>query len=122
MHAPSPLLLLWCGLAATIAAAITGAIAGGTDARSWSLAPHARSRAHALYWCLAGILAYPAVYGLIFEALHRADIRIGLLLGAIHAAIMFIAADPRRSSRNALRVAAAHLVYGAIIAFLYVTP
>jgi hypothetical protein len=122
MYAPSVLLLIWCGLAATMAAAIIGVIIGRTPF-SWSLAPRAETRAGALTWSLlGGLIAYPIAYGLVFEATHRADIRIGVLLGAMHGAAMFMLARPRGNIRNALRTAFAHLFYALTIAFLYVTP
>ena len=122
MSAPSPLLLLWCGLAATLAAAIAGVIVGRTSF-SWSLAPQPDAPTPAFAWSLAGgLLAYPLVYGLIFEAIHRADIRSGLVLGVIHGIAMFLAAAPRSNMRNAIRAAVVHVAYAATIAFLYVTP
>ena len=122
MHGPSLLLLLWCGLAATIGAAIAGTLIGGS-AVPWSLAPRPRAIGDALVWSvLGGITLYPLAYGILFDALHRADIRIGVLLGAIHGIIMFVAADPRADRRAAFRVGAAHLVYAVTLAFLYVTP
>ena len=122
MHPPSVLLLVWCALGATMAAAIVGVIIGRT-AFSWSLAPGAQTRTEALSWSvIGGLILYPIVYGLLFEAIHRADIRIGLVFGGIHGAAMFLLARPRADARNALRAAAAHLVYAVTIAFLYVTP
>lgn len=122
MSAPSPLLLLWCGLAATLAAAIAGVIVGRTS-YSWSLAPRAETPATAWAWSLAGgLLAYPLAYGVIFEVMHRADIRIGVVIGAVHGIAMFLAAGPRIDTRNAIRAAVSHVAYAATIAFLYVTP
>lgn len=62
------------------------------------------------------------LYGILFETLNRSDLRVGIVAGAAHALIAFIAAQPRVSVRAAARAATAHLVYGAMIAFLYVTP
>jgi len=122
MSAPSPLLLLWCGLAATLAAAIVGVIVGRTGF-SWSLAPRAQARPDAFGWTLAGgLLAYPLAYGIVFETIHRADIRSGFLLGVIHGIVMFVIAGPRSDMRNAVRAAVIHVAYAATIAFLYVTP
>lgn len=122
MFAPSPLLLLWCGLAATIAAGIAGAIVAHQPL-GWSLAHRPRSRSHAVTWSLgAGLIAYPLAYGVLFELLHRADVGLGMILGALHGIVMFLLATPRSNRRGALRTAIMHLVYGAVIALLYVTP
>ncbi|MGH7464614.1 MAG: hypothetical protein ACREK1_05520 [Longimicrobiales bacterium] len=123
MIMPAWLLLLWSGLAAACVAALTATLIGGVRVASWSLAPVPRSRSHGAAWSIgAGMFAYPLVYGIAFELLHRADLRTGFMLGAVHAAVMFAAARRRGSMRAALRAAAAHLVYGGVIAFLYVTP
>lgn len=123
MIMPAWLLLLWSGLAAASAAALAAAAIGGVPAGSWSLAPNPRSRSHAAAWTIvAGVLVYPVLYGLAFEILHRADVRIGFLLGAVHGSVLFIIARRRGTTRAALRAAAAHLVYGTVMAFLYITP
>ena len=124
MIMPAWLLLLWSGLAAACAAALVAPIIGGVRVAPWSLAPLPTSRTHGALWSLmGGLLAYPVLYGTAFELLHRADLPTGLLLGTIHGAAMFILARRRRGSgRAGLRAAAAHLVYGAVLAFLYVTP
>lgn len=124
MIMPAWLLLLWSGLAAACAAALIASAIGGVPVASWSLAPLPRSRTHGAIWSFAaGLLVYPVLYGLVFELLHRADLRTGLILGAIHGAVMFVLARRRRvSGRAGFRITAAHLVYGAVLAFLYVTP
>ena len=123
MIMPAWLLLIWSGLAAASAAALVAPALGGVPVAAWSLAPLPRSRAHGIAWSIAaGMFAYPLLYGIAFELLHRADIRIGLLLGAVHGAIMFLAARRASTTRAALRAASAHLVYAAVLAFLYVTP
>jgi hypothetical protein len=123
MIVPAWLLLTWSGLAAASAAALIAPVIGGVPTASWSLAPTPRSRLHGALWSFtAGVLAYPLLYGVVFELLHRADLRTGLILGALHATVMFAFARQRGSTRAALRVAIAHLVYGGMIAFLYVTP
>lgn len=123
MNAPSWLLLIWCGLAAACAAAVPATVVGGVPRGTWSLAPLPRSRSHGAMWSLlAGGFVYPALYGLLFEALGRSDILLGVAAGAVHALIVFLAAAPRRAPRAAARAAIAHLTYGSMIAFLYVTP
>lgn len=123
MMMPAWLLLVWCGLGAATAAGIVATIIGGIPSASWSLAARPRSRFHGFLWSIGlGMLVYPLVYGLIFEALHRADLRIGLLLGAAHGLILFVTSRRRMPVRPALRAAVARLVYGAVIAFLYITP
>lgn len=123
MIMPAWLLLVWSGLAATSVAALLAPAVGGAAVAPWSLAPVPRSVRHGAAWSLiAGAIVYPIVYGFLFELLHRADLRIGLVLGALHGVIMFAVARRTSSSRAAFRAAAAHLVYGAAIAFLYITP
>jgi hypothetical protein len=123
MIVPAWLLLIWSGLAAASAAAIAAPAIGGVQVAAWSLAPAPRSRLHGAVWSLAaGAFAYPLIYGAAFELLHRADITAGLILGAIHGAIMFAVARPKGTPRSALRAAFAHLVYGAVMGFLYITP
>jgi hypothetical protein len=123
MIMPAWLLLLWAGLTAAAIAAPVAAAVGGARTASWSLAPAPASRTNGVIWTvLAGVLLYPAIYGFVFELLGRADLRTGALLGAAHGAIMFLVARRRTTTRSAVRTAAAHLVYAAALAFLYVTP
>lgn len=123
MTTPFWLLLVWAGLAATVVAAAAGRLLGPRTPRAWSLAPLPPSAAHALGASLAlGLFAYPLVYGAVFEGLHRSDVRLGALLGAVHATAAFAFAIRRAETRVALRNAAMHFVYGVTIAFLYVTP
>lgn len=123
MIMPGWLLLIWSGLAAATAVALLAPAIGGVSVAPWSLAPVPRSRAHGAAWSFAaGVIAYPLIYGIAFELLHRADLLTGLILGALHGAIMFLAAHRRASIRAAFRAASAHLIYGAVIAFLYITP
>lgn len=123
MIMPAWLLLIWSGLGAATAAAILAPAIGGVPVASWSLAPLPRSRAHGAAWSFtAGVIAYPLIYGFAFELLHRADLRTGVILGALHGGLMFALARRRGTVRAALRAASAHLIYGAVIAFLYITP
>jgi hypothetical protein len=121
--APSWLLLAWAGGAATCAAALVGSLFGGRNATPWSLVPRPRSRASAaLATLLVGVIAYPAIYGLVFETLGRADIKVGLAAGVLHAALAGIAGQPRRQPAPAARLAVNHFVYVVLLSFLYVTP
>jgi hypothetical protein len=123
MPSPSWLLLVWSGCAATFAAAVFATAIGGGRAHAWSLAPRPRSTSGAFGWnAVAGIALYPLLYGIAFELAGTSDVRSGLLAGFIHAAAMFAAARPRHDIHGATRVAAAHLVYAVVLAFLYVTP
>jgi hypothetical protein len=123
MPLPSWILLLWCGLAATCAAALLGTLIGGSTPASWALVPRARSATRSLLSTIvAGVLLYPAFYGIAFEALARSSAGTGLALGAVHAAVALTVVWRTADPRAAVRSAAMHLVYGVVIAFLYVTP
>lgn len=123
MIMPAWLLLIWSGLVAACVAAALAPLIGGVSVASWSLAPVPRSRSHGAAWSIAaGMFTYPLIYGIVFELIQRADLRTGLILGGLHGAVMFVVARRRGTSRAALRAAAAHLVYGIVMAFLYVTP
>jgi hypothetical protein len=124
MPAPSWLLLIWSGCAATCAAALAGSLIGGRAAGSWALLPRPRPTGRALgSTFLAGVVLYPLVYGILFELNSRSHLADGVVAGAVHAMLLLIAA--RRLTlpgRTAVRIAVMHVVYGAIIALLYVTP
>ena len=123
MIMPAWLLLIWCGCAATCAAAVTARAVGGASTATWSLAPLPRSRTHGLAWSIgAGVFAYPVLYGVLFELMHRADLRAGLVLGIVHGAVMFAFVRQRDSTRSAFRPAVSVVVYAVVLAFLYVTP
>jgi hypothetical protein len=122
MLEPGWLLLVWSGAAATAAAAVAGSVLGGRGG-SWLLLSQGRRRSTAVTLSmLAGILGYPALYGLAFEALGRADVPAGLLLGLVHGAVVFAAARPLSRPGPAARLATIHMVYGTALGFLYVTP
>jgi hypothetical protein len=122
MYVPAWLLLLWSGAGASCAAAITGSLLGARKG-GLVLLPRARSDARAIVLSLtAGIIVYPLIYGLAFEATGRADVVTGLLLGLVHGVIVLAAYARNAQVRPALRAAVVHAVYGAMIAFLYVTP
>jgi hypothetical protein len=120
---PSWLLLAWAGGAATCAAAMAGSLAGGRAAAPWTLVPRTRSRAvAALATLLVGVALYPAIYGLVFEALGRADLMVGFGAGLVHAGVAVAAGEPRRRPWAAARLGLVHLVYAVVLGFLYVTP
>lgn len=123
MNMPSWLLLLWCGLGGTCGAAVIGSVLGGSARMSWSLDPLPDSAMRGVAWSIvAGLVVYPAVYGVVFEAIRRSDYRIGLVLGAAHALIVILACNRRLGAAAAMRIVAIHVVYGTTLAFLYVTP
>jgi hypothetical protein len=123
MPAPSWILLTWAGFAATFAAALTGALVGGSRPATWSLLPRHHSVLRSLGGtAFVGLIAYPLIYGLLFETIGAADARLGALLGAIHALATLPFTLRARSRWTALRIALMHLLYGTAIAFLYVTP
>ena len=123
MTQPSWPLLLWCGTAATCAAATIGALIGGRHPAPWSLAPRPRSPSNGLAFSIvAGVFLLPLLYGLVFEFLQQATILTGLGVGLVHAGAALIAARPRGEPRQALSSAVVSLVYGAAIGFFYITP
>jgi hypothetical protein len=122
MPSPSWILLSWSGFAATLAAALVGVAVGAGAPRAWSLAPRAPTTSSALRaTVVTGLVAYPLLYGLVFELLGRADLLIGLMAGSLHAIIAFFLARPRAHPATAMRSAAAHLVYVTVLAFVYIT-
>jgi hypothetical protein len=123
MPTPSWLLLVWSGFAATCAAATAGSLLGGRAPRAWALVPRPPSASASLAASLlAGAVLYPIFYGLAFEITSRADVLTGLAMGTVHGSLAFALSRPAAAHRPALRLAAMHVVYGATIAFLYVTP
>jgi hypothetical protein len=123
MTLPSWLLLIWSGAAATCAAAMTGTVIGAARKGTWSLAPRESTRLHNLAWTFgAGCVLYPFIYGLLLALLHTHSATAGLLLGALHAGIVVAVNSPNRNSARVVSLAAMHIVYGVLIAFLYVAP
>jgi hypothetical protein len=123
MTALSPLLLIWCGLTATLSAAAAGMAFSARLAHAWAVTAASRSRRQALKWTIiAGVVVYPLLYGVIFELAGRADLRLGIYLGVGHALLAFAGARFAASAgRGALRSAIWHFVYATAIAFFYVT-
>jgi hypothetical protein len=123
---PSWLLLLWAGVAATLAAGLAGAGPGVL------IGAHMRTRGfrrHLGRFSLAialGTLVYPLLYGLVFETTARADLALGAGLGAAHGllALIWTAIRPIRSSHSParLQLLLGHLIYGATLGLLYVVP
>lgn len=123
MHAPSWLLLFWSGFAATLAAAIVGTALGRGAPRAWALTPRPRTGPAAFGTTLfAGLVAYPALYGFLFEFGARAEIRTGLIAGSLHALIVFLLGRRLLGNAVSFRMASANLVYAVTLAFLYTTP
>jgi hypothetical protein len=123
MTPPSIFILFWCGFAATIAAAFAGAVLAPRTPAAWAILPRPDgARRSAVASLLAGLVVYPVLYGIVFEAFQRADIRIGFLFGVVHAVAAFLLARASLSDRGALRIAGMHLVYVVTLALLYVTP
>jgi len=123
MNSPSWLLLLWAGCAATCSAAVAGTVLGGAARGTWSLAPRVVSRARNVAWTLGGgLLLYPLIYGVLFELLHTDRTSVGLIIGSVHAGIVVALNSPNRNHARAISLAGMHIVYGVMIAFLYVVP
>jgi hypothetical protein len=123
MPAPSWLILVWSGCAATCAAAVAGSLFGGRTPRSWSLQPRPRSGTGTLAATIAaGVLIYPLIYGVIFEVLGRADVPVGAVMGGIHAVLAILAARATSRPMDMFRLAVMHLTYATFLALLYVTP
>jgi hypothetical protein len=122
LRAPAWPVLLWAGTAASVAAAWL------LPKRDRALEPAATAtitRTLAL-----GILLYTPLYGFAFEYARRADIGLGLALGAghgllalLHTALTTRAADGRRAQAPHLaRVLAAYTAFGGLVGFLYSVP
>jgi hypothetical protein len=129
---PAWLLLLWAGVAATLAAAIVGVPPGAT-LRQLRLARRRAPRngrvapiGTALATLAIGAIVYPVVYGLVFETVARADIGFGAGLGAVHGLLagglrLLRPAAGQRAGRL-FRLLLARFAYGAMLGFLYAVP
>ncbi|MBI4544650.1 MAG: hypothetical protein HY703_05625 [Gemmatimonadetes bacterium] len=144
--------MLWAGTAATLAVAWLAALLPGSGIsaiRFLGCLPGAGPAGllnGLLGWLTllaTGTLALPILYALGFEALGRAHLDNGLLLGAVHSLAAGFAL-PILGNRNRciragklpppgpfayrygrlapLRFILAHLLYGAIIGYVYVVP
>lgn len=117
---PGFLLLVWCGIAATI-------VALPLSARPRAGAPRpVRQRGARL---ALDLLFFPLLYAVALEAIGRADLLTGAALGAAHALLaLVVAATRRRASTDPatggerLRSFLARTLYGIVFAFLYVVP
>ena len=119
VQAPAWPILLWCGLAASLAAALVlpPAHQSGTPARPprWPLT------------LVLGIGVFAPLYGLIFEALGRADLFAGAGFGLAHGLLALAFALRSRGSlprvRPGARIVLGWIVFGAALGFLYpITP
>ena len=111
---PGFLLLLWCGVAATVVAR--------PIARHTPAATRGRQRAVAL---LADLLLFPLLYGVVLELIGRADLMTGAILGATHAAVELVVAlgRPDRPTADArIRTFLARTLYGIVFGFIYIVP
>lgn len=117
LEAPAWPILLWCGLAASLAAALVlpPAPARGTARRPprWPLT------------LAFGTALFAPLYGLAFDALGRADLLIGSLFGFAHGlfALALLVRTRSTAPRGAfLRTLTAWILFGAIVGFLYPVP
>lgn len=141
-QAPSWLLLLWCGFAASLAsewivAAVRAILARGRDTQRSGPRLMSTPRGSVPIAVLTGTLISAPVYGLIFEWWRRADLAAGLLLGTIHgliAGLIILIAFVRRRRKDRrdtpvrplavfrVRRLVTRVLYGALMGFLYVVP
>jgi hypothetical protein len=106
LRRPAWPILLWAGLAAALVAAFVQ-----VDGR-----PGLRARIRAV---LLGLASAP-LYGLIFEAVGRADLPLGACLGLAHGVLAFALRRRDRTKRvRFLPVVAAWILFGAVLAWLY---
>lgn len=118
VRAPAWPILLWCGLAASLAAAL--------------VLPPARQRgapATPANWPLTlvlGIGVFAPLYGLVFEIIGRADLLAGIGFGTAHGLLALAFATRSRGSlpraRPGIRTVLAWLAYGATLGYLYPVP
>ncbi|HEU5208855.1 MAG TPA: hypothetical protein VFU06_05525 [Longimicrobiales bacterium] len=111
---PGFLLLLWCGIAATVVA--------GPIARHTPAAARGRPRAIA---AVADLLLFPLLYAVALELIGQADLTTGVVLGATHGGIELVAASlrPDRPSADVrVRTFLARTLYGVVFAFVYIVP
>jgi hypothetical protein len=84
------LLLIWTGLAATIFASVLVAPLAAKNARGAIPYMRPASLGDSLLLAVLGVLVYPAIYGLILDALHTASILAGAVLGLVHALVLVL--------------------------------
>ena len=121
---PSWLLLVWTGLAATLAiAAIFAPLFGSRGPRGSVYFFRPRAFPDFLLLALLGILVYPLVYGFIFDSIHVASAFSGAVTGALHGvALVAISAIRRRRPEMPGITLLLYVAYGAVLGFFYVTP
>jgi len=148
LPAPSWLLLLWCGFAASLASewivaafralfTRNGDRARTDDTRRAGPRLMSTPRNSIPLAVILGTLVSAPVYGVIFEWWHRADLESGLLLGTVHGVlagiVVLIAFLRRRRMDNRdtpvrplavfrVRRLVTRVLYGALLGFLYVVP
>jgi hypothetical protein len=141
---PSWPLLLWCGLAASLAGELLAAAfrpARRTRLRGRAPTPRLMStpRENVPIALAAGTLVIAPIYGLVFEGMQRADWTTGATIGAVHgviAAAFALGAAARTKNRNSesgstplgtlalfrARRLIGRIAYGAALGFLYAAP
>lgn len=115
---PAWLLLAWSGLAAALVSACVRALLAF---------PREGSAFRRLVGAtVLGLFVLPVVYGFAFEAIGRADLMTGALLGLLHglieAAVLFRSATPANRRRAIAQGLLGGLSYGVAIGFLYLVP
>ncbi len=111
---PGVLLLLWCGVAATVVAR--------PIARHTPAVARGRARVIALG---ADLLLYPLLYAVVLEFVGHADLATGAMLGATHATIeLGVNLGQRAATARDVRLRAflARTLYGIVFAFVYIVP
>jgi hypothetical protein len=126
---PAWLLLAWAGVAASLVATVLGAPPGATTVlnRPRDYRPRRFGAVRSvLLSTLIGVVLYPLVYALLFEAAGRADLPLGAGFGAVHAVLALAVRGMRRipgpHAAPVFRLLLARLAYGATMGFLYVVP
>jgi len=110
---PGFLLLLWCGVVATI---VARPIARHTTATT------RRARIMGL---ITDLLVFPVIYAVVFELAGHADLAGGAIVGASHGAMElgFSIVQPLPVSHDVrIRAFLARTLYGMVFAFVYIVP
>ncbi len=118
LTAPAWPILAWCGLAASLLAAFV------LPARAANRSG-VRARPRWIAAVVLGLFVFAPLYGLAFEALGRADIGAGAILGTAHGFASAVRAIPQRNrvgSVHLLRLFAAGFVFGTVLGYLYPIP
>lgn len=117
IEAPAWPILLWCGLAASLAAILVLPPPNSPGAprrpANWPLT------------LILGVALFAPLYGLGFDAIGRADVLLGAAFGLAHGLLaVALALRTRGSLRTATlaRTLFGWIVYGATVGFLYPVP